>query len=114
MTSARSCVGANVGIVLGGDHDGGDPLGHAALVFHGDLGLAIGSQVVQLAALANLGEASRHAVRQRDGQRHQLGGLAAREPEHHALVPGAQLILVDTLGDIGDCSLTDTRVPQVR
>ena len=85
-------LGADVGIVLRGDHDGADALGHAALVLDGDLGLAVGPQVVQLAALAHLGQAARHAVGQGDGQRHQLRRLAAGEAEHHALVARAQLL----------------------
>ena len=87
--------------------------GHAVLVLDGDLGLAVGPQVVQLAALADLGQPARHAVGQRDGQRHQLRRLAAGEAEHHALVAGAELLAVHALAMSGDCSLTETSVPQV-
>ena len=65
--------------------------GIAALVFDGDLRLAVRAQVRQLAGLADLGQATRHAVGEGDRQRHQLGGLAAGEPEHHPLVAGAEL-----------------------
>ena len=67
--------------------------GHAMLVLDGDLGLAVRSQVGELAALADLREAAGHPVRERDRQRHQLGRLAAREPEHHPLVARAELVV---------------------
>ena len=62
--------------------------------------------------LADLGQAARHAVREGDRQRHQLGRLAAGEAEHHPLVAGAQLVvrrlvvadlerLVDAHRDVG-------------
>jgi hypothetical protein len=50
------------------------------------LGLAVGPQVGQPARLAHLGEAPRQAVRQRDRQRQQLGGVVVRVAEHQALV----------------------------
>ena len=87
--------------------------------------LPSGSQVVQLAALADLREAACHAVRERDRQRHELRRLAAGEAEHHALVARAELVvrrrvvadlerLIDAHRDVADCSLTETSVPQVR
>ena len=91
---------ADIGIMLRRDHHGSDTDGHAVLVLDGDLGLAIGSQVVELVALAHLGEPARHAMRQRDGQGHQLGRLTAGEAEHHALVAGAELFAVDAHGDV--------------
>ena len=83
----------------------------AALVLDGDLGLAVRPQVRQLAGLADLGQAPGHAMGQRDRQRHELGRLAAGEPEHHPLVAGAELERrrrvvadlergVDALGDV--------------
>ena len=105
-------LGADVGVVLGGDDDGPDPLRDAVLVLDGDLGLAVRAQVRQLAGLADLGQPARHPMGQRDRQRHQLGRLAAGEAEHHPLVAGAQLERrrgvvadlerrVDALGDVG-------------
>ena len=66
----------------------------AAPVLDGDLRLAVGPQVGQRPVLAHLGEPAREAVRERDRERHQLGRLAAREPEHHPLVAGALVVAV--------------------
>ena len=105
-------LGADVRVVLGGHDDGPHPLGDAALVLDRDLGLAVRSQVRQLAGLADLGQAAGHPVGERDRQRHELRRLAAGEPEHHPLVAGAQLergrrVVADlerrvhALGDVG-------------
>ena len=105
-------LGADVRVVLGGHDDGPDPLRDAALVLDGDLGLAVGAEVRQLAGLADLGQPAGHPVGERDRQRHQLGRLAAGEAEHHPLVAGAELERrrgvvadlerrVDALGDVG-------------
>ncbi len=83
---------ACVGVVLGGDHHVRDSPGYAVVVLDRDLGLAVGPEVGQLAALANLGQAARKTVGQGDRQRHELGRLAAGEADHHALVAGAQLM----------------------
>ena len=105
-------LGADVRVVLGRHDDGPDPLRDAALVLDRDLGLAVGPEVRQLAGLADLGQPARHPVGERDRQRHQLGRLAAGEPEHHPLVAGAELERrrgvvadlergIDALGDVG-------------
>ena len=78
--------------MLGGDDHGPNPLRHAVLVLDRHLGLAIGTEIGQLAGLAHLGEATRHAVGQGDRQRHELGRLAAGKSEHHPLVAGAELL----------------------
>src|ERR671915_782744 len=84
--------------VLGGDDHGVEADRVVAIVFDGDLGLAVGPQVGHGAVLAHRGEALRQPVRQRDRQRHQLGRLAARVAEHQALVAGALTVeLVDSL-----------------
>ena len=67
--------------------------------------------------LADLGQAARHPVRERDRQRHQLRRLVAGEPEHHPLVAGAELAAAAPSARTssaastpcamsGDCSLT--------
>ena len=100
--------------VLSGQHDGVEAHRRGSVVLHGDLGLAVGAQVVQHAALAHLGEPAREPVRQRDRQRHQLGGVLDGVAEHQALVAralGVQRVAcaldaglvggVDALGDVG-------------
>ena len=85
-------------------------------VLDGDLGLAVGPQVRQLARPPHLRQPARHAVSQRDRQRHQLGRFTAGEPEHHPLVAGTELECrrgiiadlqrgIDTLGDVGRLAL---------
>ena len=69
-----------------------------ALVLDGDLGLAVGPQEVELSVAARLGEALDEAVREREGQRHQLLGLAHGVAEHQSLVAGAAG--VHALGDV--------------
>ncbi len=87
------------------------------LVVHvadGDLGLAVGAQVVERAVLADRGEALGEAVGQRDRERHELRRLVAGVAEHHALVARAGDVevvgvaghavlegVVDALGDVG-------------
>ena len=88
--------------------------GHDALVADGDLGLAVGAQVVERAVLAHLGEALGEPVREPDRQRHVLRGLGGGVAEHDALVAGALAVevvdallgarlerVVDALGDVG-------------
>ena len=67
------------------------------------------------AVLADRGQAAREPVRQRDRQRHELGGVVAGVAEHQALVAGALAVelvvlglagarlvrVVDALGDVG-------------
>ena len=59
------------------------------LVAHGDLRLAVGPQLRQLAGLAHLREPLADLVREHDRQRHQLRRLVGRVAEHHPLVAGA-------------------------
>ena len=72
--------------VLGGDHDGIDADRFVPVVLHRDLGFAVRPQEVDDFVLARRRERVRDAVRDDDGDRHQLFGFAAREAEHHALV----------------------------
>ena len=83
---------AGIGVVLGRDDDRPHAHRDAVLVLDGHLGLAVRPEVGQLARnLADLRQPAGHAMGERDRQRHELGRLAAREPEHHALVAGTQL-----------------------
>ena len=79
--------------VLRGEHQGVELDGLVAVIGDGDLGLAVGAQVGELAALAHLGEALREAVGQVDRQRHELSGVVAGVTEHQTLVAGALLVL---------------------
>ncbi len=104
----------DVGVVLGGHHDGGAGE-HLAVVavLHGDLALAVGAQPGELPALAHVGELAGQLVGQVDGGGHQHIRLVAGVAEHHALVAGADEIgrvgaallvligLVDAHGDVG-------------
>ena len=80
--------------VLAGDHDGLDRDRPVAVVPDGDLGLAVRTQVRQLAALADLGEPLGQPVGEPDRRRHVGRGLIAGVAEHEALVPGALEIVV--------------------
>ena len=76
--------------MLGRQHHGVHPNGLAVLiVLHGDLGLAIGAQIVNQALLAHICQALGHFLRNGDRQGHQLRGLIAGVAEHHTLVAGA-------------------------
>ncbi len=79
-------------VVLGGQDDRPHRHRLAELVLDGDLRLAVGPQVGQRLVLAHLRHLLREPMRQRDGQRHQLGCLAAGEAEHHSLVAGALIV----------------------
>ena len=80
--------------MLGREDDGVNSHGLARIVIlDGDLGLAVGTQVVDKALLSDIGKALCHLVRQADGKRHELGGLIAGIAEHHALVARSVLKL---------------------
>src|SRR5918998_6318088 len=59
-------------LVLGAYEDLVDPHRLGAFVAHRHLALAVGPQVVQVAILADLGQAASEAVGERDRERHQL------------------------------------------
>ena len=85
--------------VLARDDDGVDAGRLAVLVvLHRDLALAVGTQVGELAVLANDGELTGELVGQRDGRGHQLRGFVGGIAEHHALVAGAAG--VNALGNV--------------
>ena len=71
------------------------------VVLHRDLALAVGPQERQRPGLApHLGQATGHAVREEDRHRHQLVRLVAGVSEHHPLVAGAELVLLDPLAGL--------------
>ncbi len=87
--------------MLGGDHHRVHAGGLAVVViFHRDLRLAVGTEIVDKALLAHVGELLGHLVREGNRQRHQLGCLVAGVAEHHALIAGAvvQLVVAGLLG----------------
>ena len=100
--------------MLGRDHDGGAANHLTVLVvLHGDLTLAVGTDPLELAALADLSQPPGETVGQGDGSGHEFGSLVAGVAEHHALVAGAHQIqgiavaplldligLVDAHGDV--------------
>ena len=93
------CLGAFG--VLGRDQQLFDLDRLAVLVADADLGLAIGTQVVERAGLANRRELLREPVRKRDRQRHQCLRLVGGVAEHHSLIAGAgdvELVLVASVG----------------
>ena len=87
--------------VLRGEHHLDDLDRLAVLVAHRDLALAVRAQVREDLGLAHVGEPARELVRERDGQRHELGRLGAGEAEHHALVAGALGVEHVVVVDVG-------------
>ena len=89
--------------MLGGDHDGRAAQDLAlAVILHRDLTLAVGPEPIQLPALAHCGQTAAEAVGQGDGGGHQLLGLVAGVAEHHALVAGADGLVVLPVHAHGD------------
>ena len=89
MSGCEQRVEVDVGGVLAGDDDGVEADRAVAVVLDGDLGLAVRAQVRHRAVLADRGQPLGQPVRERDRQRHQLGGVVAGVAEHQALVAGA-------------------------
>ncbi len=90
------------GRVLGGEDQGLHFEGAAALVGHRDLGLGVGAQAGDQALPPGQRLAGHQAVRQHQGQGHQLRGLAGGVADHHPLVAGAQFaVAVHGAGDVG-------------
>jgi hypothetical protein len=69
------------------DDDRLDALRAATFVFDRDLRLSVRAEERKRAVLTGEREPARQPVRERDGERHQLRGLAAGEADHHPLVP---------------------------
>ncbi len=93
----------DLGVVLGGQHDGVDAGDLAVLVAAGDLALGVRAQPWQQAVLACFGLAFDQGVGEADRRRHQHVGLVAGVAEHQALVTGTlvfRLGAVDALGDV--------------
>ena len=93
--------------VLGGDDDVGDGDGFAIFIDHGDLGLRIGAEPGDFAALADLGQLTSKAVREHDGRGHEFGGFIGGIAEHEALVAGTLLGGLFALGLAGVHALGD-------
>ena len=111
LMSASSVAWVDLGVVLGREHDGVDA--HRAVVrvvLDRDLGLAVGTQVVERAVLAHLGQSLGEPLGDRDRERHELRGVVAGVAEHQALVAGAALVeLVLRRADAGLVTGVDTR-----
>ena len=69
------------------------------VIFNCDLGFAIGPEVIELAGLANFGEAAGELMRQQYGRGHELFVFIGGVAEHHALIAGAAGI--HTHSDVG-------------
>ena len=88
----------DLGIVLGADEDGMDA-GRPAIgvVLDGDLALSVGTQERQGSVLSHLRQPARDSVSENDRHRHELVGLVAGVAEHHSLVAGPELVVLDSL-----------------
>ena len=102
-------LSGNVLAVLGGHNNGVNAEGLDGTTIMGvldsDLGLGVGPQPGDLAALASIGHGLVELVGEDDGQRKQLGGLVGGVSEHDTLVTSAELLkgllVVQTLGNVG-------------
>jgi len=97
---------ANDFIVLVADDHRIDACGLVAIVLDGDLALGIRPQPGDIAVLAHSRGVHQKLVRIGNGCRHQLGCFGTGETEHHALVTGALLTVIETgsrnaLADVG-------------
>lgn len=84
--------------MLSRDYDGFDANWFLSVIFHGDLALAVWSQPVHNALLANFCQAIDQAVSVGDWHRHQFFSLITRVAKHQALV--ASTVTVNTLSDV--------------
>ena len=92
----------DLGVMLGGHHNGRNRHGRTPLVAHGDLCLAIRAQIGQLARLSHVGEALGKALRKIGGHGHERVGLIGGVAKHHALVARADKVeRVDGAGTLG-------------
>src|SRR3954468_5612389 len=85
--------------VLAGDDDGVDANRTVAVVFDGDLRLAVWTEVLEDAVAPRAGQPFGELVRELNRQRHQDFGFGAGKAEHQALVAGAAG--VDAHRDVG-------------
>ena len=96
----------HVGTVLGGNDDGINAFDLAALVTHGHLAFAVGTQEIEFAGIADLGETTREGMGVHDRGRHEFRGLVTRIAKHQALVAGP---LFGHHAFVGIDALTDVR-----
>ena len=85
----------NIRLVLGRYHHRIHPDRPVALVFHGNLGLAVRPQVRQDPTLAHLRQPARQSVSEIDRQGHQVQALVGGISVHHPLVSRPQLTISD-------------------
>ena len=87
----KLCLGA----VLSGENNSVDADRLIVLViFNGNLGLAVGTEIAYNAFLTDAGKFKSELVGKRDGQRHKFLGLGAGITEHHSLVTCAVVQLI--------------------
>ena len=84
--------------MLSGDHDGIHANWRSTVVLDRDLALAVRTQPVDQAFLADVGQTIDQAMREGDWHRHQFFRLVAGVSEHQALVAGS--VLIHTLCDV--------------
>ena len=65
------------------------PFRSAVHVFHRNLALAVRPKIVNRLFLTYFGKPPGERVSQGNGHRHELSGLVAGVPKHHALVTGS-------------------------
>ena len=84
--------------VLGGDDDGIDANRFVVIIiFHSDLSLSVGTQIIHQLQLPDLRQTLCQLMGKRDGKRHQFRCLVTGITEHHALIPGSVIQLVIVL-----------------
>ena len=87
---ALNAVVAGVRVMLGTHNHRVDALGASVFVLDRHLGFAVGTQIFYLAVLPRRRHALAEAMREGDGQRHELRRLVACVADHHALIARAE------------------------
>ncbi len=81
----------DIGRMLGGNNDGGDPNRFGLAVFDGNLGFGIGSQPWGFARFADPAEFSPEPVGEHNRSRHEFRSFPTGIAEHQSLVAGPLL-----------------------